>query len=87
MPGSQLAMEVGKVPEAARTWPDQNTWLLANVLDVVSSLDYHFMLANSEKGQGPKKPPEPFPRPTDPPKKPRKRLGASLPVGGPPKKN
>jgi hypothetical protein len=86
VPSSQISMEIGKVPDAARTWPDQNTWLLANIADQVAALDYHFLTANSEQGKGPKKPPEPFPRPTDPPKKPKPRLGASLPIGGP-KKN
>ena len=81
-------MEAGKVPQAQKIWRRQDTWLLANISDALNALDYHFLCANSEKGQGPKKPPEPFPRPTDPPKKPqpRKRLGAALPVGGPKKK-
>ena len=85
---SELAVEMSGITREQRAWKRPETWLLANIQDCLQALDYHFVLANSEQGKGPKHPPKPIPRPgaKAEAKEQRKRLGASLPMRPPPPK-
>lgn len=57
---SELVREVAKLGQEARDW-DTNTYMLANILDVMLALDWHTVSAHSKNKP---KPPKPFPRPT-----------------------
>lgn len=56
---SETYLDIAKVPREAREW-DANTWLLANVIDMLQAVDWHLVAANSKR---PPHPPKPFPRP------------------------
>lgn len=51
--------DISEVPRESRGW-DINTYMLANVVDALMALDWHFIAANSKR---PPKPPKPFARP------------------------
>lgn len=56
---SETKFEIGEVPEEARLW-SVNTYMLANVIDMLQALDWHFITANSKRAPSP---PKPFKRP------------------------
>jgi hypothetical protein len=56
---SETYSEINETPLEARIW-DVNTYMLANVIDTLEAIDYHFI---SSKKKNPGKPPKPFKRP------------------------
>lgn len=56
---SETNYDIAETPKEARGW-DMNTYMLANVIDTLQALDWHFIAANSKR---PPKPPKPFKRP------------------------
>lgn len=56
---SETNYDIAETPSEARHW-DINTYMIANLIDVTSALDWHFISANSKH---PPKPPKPFKRP------------------------
>ena len=68
---SELVREVAKLGPEARDW-DSNTYMLANLLDVMMALDWHTVAAHSKNKP---KPPKPFPRP-----KPKETVRKQKPV-------
>ena len=68
---SELVREVAGLGQESRDW-DTNTYMLANLLDVLQGLDWHFIAANSKTKP---KPPKPFPRP-----KPKETVKKQKPV-------
>jgi hypothetical protein len=58
-PDSETLQDISEVPKEARTWSPE-VWMLANVYDAVSHLDWVTIAANSKHAP---KPPKPFPRP------------------------
>lgn len=56
---SELVREVAKLGQEARDW-DTNTYMLANILDILMALDWHTIAAHSKNKPSP---PKPFPRP------------------------
>lgn len=58
-PQSHTNWEIADVPEEARLW-DINTYMLANLIDAIMALDWHFISANSRRAP---RPPKPFDRP------------------------
>lgn len=51
--------DIAEVPRESRGW-DINTYMIANVVDILQALDWHFIAANSKHAP---KPPKPFKRP------------------------
>lgn len=56
---SETRFDMADVPLESRAW-DMNTYMIANAIDAILALDWHFISANSKH---PPKPPKPFPRP------------------------
>lgn len=56
---SQTRLDMAGISEEARPW-DINTYMLANVIDILLALDWHTVAAHSKSAP---KPPKPFPRP------------------------
>lgn len=70
-PNSQVAFELNNTPPEGRLW-DVNTYMLANIYDILAALDWHFIAANSKHTP---KPPKPLKRPgSEPAKKTKKNV-------------
>lgn len=59
-PDSETANDIHEVPREARAW-NVNTWMLANIIDAVTHLDWVTIAANSKHAP---RPPKPFYRPS-----------------------
>jgi hypothetical protein len=56
---SDVHFEINETPAEARIWtPD--TYMLANLIDIMNAVDWHIIAANSKN---PPRPPKPFKRP------------------------
>lgn len=55
----QTKYDMAETPPEARYW-SVDTYMLANVIDAIQAMDWHFIAANSKHTP---KPPKPFPRP------------------------
>lgn len=51
--------DISETPRESRMW-DLNTYMLANIIDVMNAVDWHIVAANSKH---PPAPPKPFKRP------------------------
>lgn len=51
--------DMAETPREARMW-DLSAYMLANIIDILNALDWHFISANSKH---PPAPPKPFKRP------------------------
>lgn len=56
---SEVHFEINDTPEEARFW-DIDTYMLANIFDIINALDWHTIAANTKH---PPKPPKPIKRP------------------------
>lgn len=56
---SETVNDIAGVPRETRSW-NVNTWMLANILDAVTHLDWVTIASNSKRAP---KPPKPFQRP------------------------
>jgi len=56
---SEVQFDMNEVPRESRFW-DVNTYMLANLFDVLTILDWHLIAVNSKH---PPKPPKPIKRP------------------------
>jgi hypothetical protein len=56
---SETLSDIAEVPRATRAW-DINTWMLANLGDLLQAIDWHLIAANSKR---PPPPPKPLSRP------------------------
>lgn len=52
---SETLNDIAEVPRLTRTW-DVNTWMLANVVDILQAVDWHIIAANSKRAPAPPKP-------------------------------
>lgn len=52
---SETLNDIAEVPRITRTW-DVNTWMLANVVDILQAVDWHIIAANSKRVPSPPKP-------------------------------
>lgn len=56
---SETLNDIAEIPRPARAW-DVNTWMLANLGDILQAVDWHLIAANSKR---PPAPPKPLSRP------------------------
>jgi hypothetical protein len=52
---SETLNDIAEIPRITRTW-DVNTWMLANVMDILQAIDWHIIAANSKRTPNPPKP-------------------------------
>lgn len=58
-PDSETHFDIAETPQEARYW-NINTYMLANIFDVINAVDWHIIAANSKH---PPRPPKPLKRP------------------------
>lgn len=67
---SETLCDIGELSREQRTWSPE-MYMIANVIDCIQALDWHFVAANSKNKP---KPPKPYPRPEGVQRKTTKKL-------------